>query len=725
MKKAVKILLAILMIACLALAVTACDKECKPGEHQWKEIRLIKPASCSEAGSHEVECEKCGKTETQSIDKTAHEPEDVARLDPTCGVAGHEAGTRCQNCQEPLTGMAVINPTGNHDFSGEYTDETQDDTQHWKKCANCDAISTKENHSYDAHLTCVCGAKDTAHAVARIGGVYYADLATAVTEATAGAEITLMQNITLQSGITIADKAVIINLNNKNITVNDISTDPIDVFTLTGTAKLTVKGAGKVTNNNVLGYIVYAQDSAEVTIEAGTYYAVDSTIVQVKNTARAIINGGHFSVLGENEYGSKYILNKLDADEATAVISVAGGTFINFNPADVKGDPTDPTSYLKAGAAVKATTGDVTTYVVCSNHQYVASVCSICDHEIADADVVTALYALESGAALQGTYKLTGVVKSAENYSEQYGNRTLIITVGDKDVTAFRMKNVKDSEIDIATIGVGDTITVVGVLKNYNGTKEFDSGCTTSAIVARGTSAITVTVEGQENGTVSEIPESCENGQIINFTITTNEGYKVFEVTANNNLVTANASNEYSVLITGNTVISITIVENDYVPPVQIAKLTFPDAHTEGSAISAYTATWIAKTTDGHEFTMVNFNSNKWGNNWAWVKCGRKNNASVGKIATTFENVISKIVVTLDRIDANYVNSIVLTVKSGETAVGTVEIAASGWTQGDMSFKIPTNLQGQNYTYELAFDCKSATSNGVITVVSVEYLGIK
>ena len=32
------------------------------------------------------------------------------------------------------------------------------------------------------------------------------------------------------------------------------------------------------------------------------------------------------------------------------------------------------------------------------------------------------------------------------------------------------------------TLAVGDTITVTGTIKNYNGTIEFDSGCTLDSI---------------------------------------------------------------------------------------------------------------------------------------------------------------------------------------------------------------------------------------------------
>ena len=52
--------------------------------------------------------------------------------------------------------------------------------------------------------------------------------------------------------------------------------------------------------------------------------------------------------------------------------------------------------------------------------------------------------------------------------------------------------------------------------------------------------------------------------------------------------------------------------------------LTFPDEGTEGKTIGAYDKTWKA-TIREDVWTIENFNSNKWNNNWNFIKCGRKN----------------------------------------------------------------------------------------------------
>ena len=91
-------------------------------------------------------------------------------------------------------------------------------------------------------------------------------------------------------------------------------------------------------------------------------------------------------------------------------------------------------------------------------------------------EIVDAAYALEAGASLPYTATLTGTITSIDTeWSEQYGNITVSITVEgreDKPIMCFRLKG--EGAKDLA---VGDTITVTGMLKNYNGTVEFDAGC--------------------------------------------------------------------------------------------------------------------------------------------------------------------------------------------------------------------------------------------------------
>ena len=94
-------------------------------------------------------------------------------------------------------------------------------------------------------------------------------------------------------------------------------------------------------------------------------------------------------------------------------------------------------------------------------------------------DVVDAAYALESGESLNG-FTLTGVIgKIDDAYSEKYGNITVTIVIDNRVNQPIQCFRLKGEGCD--TLAVGDKITVTGNIVNYNGTIEFNSGCTLDA----------------------------------------------------------------------------------------------------------------------------------------------------------------------------------------------------------------------------------------------------
>lgn len=133
--------------------------------------------------------------------------------------------------------------------------------------------------------------------------------------------------------------------------------------------------------------------------------------------------------------------------------------------------------------------------------------------------------------------------------------------------------------------------------------------------------------------------------------------------------------------------------------------------------IGSYTKTWNA-TRDGFTWTMVNWNNNN--NGWKHVRAGNKTAASVATITTNtpIPEAISTITMTIDAIEATYVNSIKLEVLSadGKTVKETVSGTAK---QGDCVFSI-TNSQ-QNCKYKITVDCKKGKGNGFVQVSKVVY----
>ena len=118
--------------------------------------------------------------------------------------------------------------------------------------------------------------------------------------------------------------------------------------------------------------------------------------------------------------------------------------------------------------------------------------------------IVDAAYGLATGEALEGNYRLFGVITAVNTaWSDQYNNITVTIQIGDKadkQIECYRLKG--DGAQDLK---VGDAITVEGVLKNYNGKIEFDAGC---VLVGMGEvisqQAILDIAYGVEQGVVTE-----------------------------------------------------------------------------------------------------------------------------------------------------------------------------------------------------------------------------
>ena len=142
-----------------------------------------------------------------------------------------------------------------------------------------------------------------------------------------------------------------------------------------------------------------------------------------------------------------------------------------------------------------------------------------------------------------------------------------------------------------------------------------------------------------------------------------------------------------------------------------------------------YVSTW-STTNQGSTFTVVNFNNNN--NGWAnFAKCGRKNNASVATITTGFAATqsINEVVLNAQINAANVMNAIKLETSATAdfaTILSTVEatseqINTKGTAASDITFTLAS--PAANLYYRLTFDCKSASSNGSVSVYSVKYNG--
>lgn len=147
--------------------------------------------------------------------------------------------------------------------------------------------------------------------------------------------------------------------------------------------------------------------------------------------------------------------------------------------------------------------------------------------------------------------------------------------------------------------------------------------------------------------------------------------------------------------------------------------LNFPDEGTESKNISAYDKT--QKATIGEDvWTIANFNSNKWNNNWKFIKCGSQNFESVASITSpAIDQPISNIVLTIDKITKDKINSIKLQVATDADCNNVTEEISAKIEDGDLIFK-PTKSAANNY-YKFVFDCQKGSRNGLIQISKIAY----
>ena len=147
--------------------------------------------------------------------------------------------------------------------------------------------------------------------------------------------------------------------------------------------------------------------------------------------------------------------------------------------------------------------------------------------------------------------------------------------------------------------------------------------------------------------------------------------------------------------------------------------LTFPDDNSSKNKQSSYVNEWKA-TIGSDSWTIQNFNNNNW--KWAYIKCGRKDNASIGHIITDapIDKAITKVVVTIDAFTSGKVNSMTLEVATDDAFSQNLQTITGEIATGDVTFVVPTATV--NCYYRLNIDCASGSNNGLVTVSKLQYL---
>lgn len=146
-----------------------------------------------------------------------------------------------------------------------------------------------------------------------------------------------------------------------------------------------------------------------------------------------------------------------------------------------------------------------------------------------------------------------------------------------------------------------------------------------------------------------------------------------------------------------------------------VATLDFTHTYPESSTL--YNSEFKVYTRDYNFTWTIKCGSNN-GGKWDYVKFGNTGGDSTGSIYTQSLRGyrISKIVFTIDALKEEYINSIYLNVKEKDL-VEKVDFSTPKVGENEIDI-LSTNY---NKDYELIFDCKQSSVNGIISVSKVEY----
>ena len=260
----------------------------------------------------------------------------------------------------------------------------------------------------------------------------------------AGGDISVEKDVPTSGNDTLGARTIItkptnLNLKGKIVSPDNMGNNSTNFTALMVAADTTIDAAanGGIDTGVNGGYAINVLSGAKLTINSGYYYG-GGTAVQVQK-GELVINGGFFAVepYSDPTYGYNFLLNCIDAahKDGTAKITVKGGTFVNFNPADCKAEGAG-TNFVAEG------------YTVISETQ-------------ANGDV---WYTVVEGTGVSSNEELNNVISSAtEPTTVTLGKGTYTLpSLDNKDIT---IKGTKDTVIDLSTGAAhhGATIALDGV----------------------------------------------------------------------------------------------------------------------------------------------------------------------------------------------------------------------------------------------------------------------
>lgn len=298
--------------------------------------------------------------------------------------------------------------------------------------------------------------------------------------------------------------------------------------------------------------------------------------------------------------------------------------------------------------------------------------------------------------------------------------------------TESGLQYVFDSEIK-PTVKLGDNVTVEGVKDEHSGIEQIvkytvKTNSEGNAVTHPEPTEITAANIAEYNTNLGYIKTSgilVIKGDYYNlnidgasltgslsYPVNVDASFKDKKVDVTGYFVGISGGKYFNILITAITLSADQPVVEE--PGADSIILTFPDDNKENNKISAYTQNWVAKK-GAVEFSIANFNNNKWEKNWAYIKCGRKEKESVASIATksVIAKKIDKVVIFASTYAKENVNSAKLFVSAKDDFAGAEGV---DMTYANGQLTAPVATPGENLYYKVVLDCKGGSGNGFVVV---------
>lgn len=304
-----------------------------------------------------------------------------------------------------------------------------------------------------------------------------------------------------------------LNMGGKTVAnTSDLWNDDTDSWSLVSArvGELTIEGNGKFAAKENDCFAVDVQDGAKVVIKDGTFIGNIHAVYVYEG--ELVVEGGFYSVQQKYSDAAKaneFVLNCYDANRAagTAKITVKGGTYVNFNPADCYAEG-EHTNFVADGYKVTSATqenGDVW-YTVSPINTVSASTAPVLKSALVTGGVVTVVTEIQtnnltdllSSRTIIGTsttLNLDAKIVSPDNMGNNSTNFCALIVAANTTINAT-----ENGGIDTGTNG-GYAINVIsGATLTINGGNYYGGG--TAVQVQKGTLIInggTFAVEKYEN----------------------------------------------------------------------------------------------------------------------------------------------------------------------------------------------------------------------------------